>query len=107
MVATLPDGTEEPLITIEEWDFRWQGAYFYRKPLSLPAGTRIDAYFSFDNSPENPFNQSDPPIRVGEGWRTTDEMCLFYFTVVPREPEDADDLYRSMFASFRRSGAPD
>lgn len=107
VVATLPDGTEEPLITIEEWDFRWQGAYFYRKPLFLPAGSRIDAYFSFDNSAENPFNPSDPPQRIREGWRTTDEMCLFYFTVVPREPEATDDIYGAMFASFRRSGAPD
>jgi len=107
VVATLPDGTEQPLITIDDWDFRWQGAYFYRQPVYLPKGTRIDAYFRFDNSAENPFNQASPPIRVKEGWRTTDEMCLFYFTAVPREAKDADKLMRATIQSFRRSGAPD
>ena len=107
VVATLPDGSEEPLITIDDWDFRWQGAYFYRQPVHLPKGTRIDAYFRFDNSAKNPFNQASPPIRVREGWRTVDEMCLFYFTAVPREAEDADKLMRASVDSFRRPGAPD
>ena len=107
VVATLPNGDEEPLIRIDDWDFRWQGAYFYRRPLHLPQGTRIDAYFRYDNSAENPFNPSSPPIQVGEGWRTTDEMCLFYFTVVPDDPSRTDDIYRAMFASFMRSGAPE
>ena len=96
------------MIAIDDWDFRWQGAYVYRQA-GVPArraraSTRTSA---FDNSDENPFNPSDPPIRVREGWRTTDEMCLFYFTVVPHDPVDTNDVYRAMFASFRRSGAPD
>ncbi len=107
VLATLPDGREEPLIRIDDWDFRWQGAYTYRTPVRLPAGSRIDAFFVFDNSSENVFNPSDPPIRVREGWRTFDEMCLFYFTVVPDEPEQAGGIYRAMFESFQRSGAPD
>ena len=107
VVATLPNGSEEALIRIDDWDFRWQGAYFYRQPVHLPAGSRIDAYFRFDNSAENPFNPSSPPIRVKEGWRTTDEMCLFYFTVVPEDEKDTDDIYRAMYASFTRSGAPE
>jgi hypothetical protein len=103
--ATLPDGLEEPLIQIDDWDFRWQGAYFYREPVRLPEGTRIDAYFQFDNSAANPSNPSSPPIQVSEGWRTTDEMCLFYFTVVPERPEHLDDIYGAMYQSFTRSGA--
>ncbi|HEX6882150.1 MAG TPA: redoxin family protein [Planctomycetota bacterium] len=107
VVATLPDGAEEKLITIADWDFRWQGAYFYRKPVLLPAGSRIDAFFRFDNSAANPANPSRPPIRVREGWRTTDEMCLFYFTGVPRDAAHTDAIYRAMLASFQRSGAPE
>jgi hypothetical protein len=34
-------------------------------------------------------------------------MCLFYFTVVPREAEAEGALYRAMFDSFRRSGEPE
>lgn len=105
VIATLPDGYEEPLIQIDSWDFRWQGAYFYRQPVSLPKGSRIDAYFEFDNSASNPSNPSSPPIRVQEGWRTTDEMCLFYFSVIPEKEEHLEDIYRAMYASFGRSGA--
>ncbi len=105
--ATLPNGTEEPLIKIDSWDFRWQGAYFYRQPVHLQKGSRIDAYFSFDNSADNPFNPSDPPIRVREGWRTFDEMCMLFLTVVPDDPGSRDEIYSETVASFRRSGAPD
>ncbi len=101
-VATLPDGTREPLIRINDWDFRWQGTYFFREPVRLPKGTRLDVRFRFDNSAENPFNPSSPPVRVKEGWRTTDEMCLFYLTVVPDDTGEAEGLYRAMFASFMR-----
>ena len=100
--ATLPNGKVEPLVWIRNWDFRWQDTYVYREPVFLPKGSRIDAVFHFDNSASNPFNPSSPPIRVGEGWRTVDEMCLFYFTVVPERPRDANKLYRAMFASFMR-----
>ena len=107
VVATLPDSETKLLIGIDAWDFRWQGAYFYTEPVHLPKGARIDAFFSFDNSAENPFNPSTPPGRVREGWRTTDEMCLFYFTVVPEDPADAEAIFRETLRSFQRSGAPD
>ena len=101
--ATLPTGEQVPLIRINDWDFRWQGTYIYRDPLELPKGTRIDARFAFDNSDANPFNPSSPPIRVREGWETTDEMCLFYFNVVPSRPRAVDELHSAMFSSFQRS----
>ena len=104
--AELPDGTQEPLIRIDDWDFRWQDTYVYREPIKLPAGTRIEALFRFDNSAENPFNPSEPPARVKEGWQTTDEMCLFYFTVVPEEDEDRSRLQRAAFQSFTRPSDP-
>src|SRR5262249_39230617 len=40
--ARRPDGSVEPLIWIKDWDFNWQGTYQYKKPLSLPKGTRVD-----------------------------------------------------------------
>ena len=101
--ATRPDGSTVPLIRIPRWDFRWQGSYLYREPVHLPKGTRIDARFAYDNSADNPSNPSTPPIRVTEGWQSTDEMCLFYFKVVPAEPERVNALRRAMYRSFERS----
>lgn len=104
--ATLPDGAQLPLIHIEDWDFRWQDSYFYREPVRLPKGTRIEALFRFDNSAANPANPSAPPRRVREGWQTTDEMCLFYFSVVPQDPATTPAIQRAAIESFLRPSDP-
>lgn len=104
--ATLPDGAQLPLIHIEDWDFRWQDSYFYREPVRLPKGTRIEALFRFDNSAANPANPSAPPRRVREGWQTTDEMCLFYFSVVPQDPATTAAIQRAAIESFLRPSDP-
>jgi tetratricopeptide (TPR) repeat protein len=87
--ATLPDGTERPLIWIRQWDVRWQDRYRYRTPLALPKGTRVSMRFTYDNSAENPRNPQRPPQRVKAGPRSTDEMGQLWLEVVPRRPEDA------------------
>jgi thiol-disulfide isomerase/thioredoxin len=104
--ATLPDGEQVPLIKIDDWDFRWQDSYVYREPVKLPKGTRIEALFRFDNSAANPFNPSSPPRRVLEGWQTTDEMCLFYFSFVPAEPKTLGAIQRASIESFLRPSDP-
>ena len=104
--ATLPGGEQLPLITIDDWDFRWQDSYVYREPMRLPKGTRIEALFRFDNSATNPFNPSSPPRRVKEGWQTTDEMCLFYFSFVPVDAKDMESIRRATIESFLRPSDP-
>ncbi|MEM1448804.1 MAG: redoxin domain-containing protein [Planctomycetota bacterium] len=103
---TYPDGREVYLLEIADWDFRWQDTYVLREPLTLPVGTRIDASFSFDNSADNPDNPSSPPIRVGEGWRTVDEMCLLYLDFVPKDPKKIDTIHMAAFGSFMRRPIP-
>lgn len=72
--ATLPDGQRRDLFRIDRWDFDWQDDYLYRNPIALPAGTRIEFEYHYDNSAANPANQFDPPQRVRLGDRSTDEM---------------------------------
>ena len=31
--AIFPDGSRRPLIYIDDWDFQWQGTYYYREPI--------------------------------------------------------------------------
>ena len=81
--ATLPDGREEPLLRIDDWDFDWQDEYRYREPLHLPAGTRLRVRFTFDNSAANPRNPHDPPVTVGFGPRAADEMAELLLQVLP------------------------
>ena len=87
--ATLPDGREEPLLRIDDWDFDWQDEYRYREPVHLPAGTRLRARFTFDNSSANPRNPHDPPVTVGFGPRAADEMAELLLQVLPIGDPDA------------------
>lgn len=75
VTAHLPDGTKQPLLRIDDWDFEWQILYNYKRPVSLPAGTRIEAECVYDNSAANLRNPSSPPRIVTSGFETTDEMC--------------------------------
>ena len=81
--ATLPNGREEPLLRIDDWDFNWQDEYRYREPVHLPAGTRLRVRFTFDNSTGNPRNPSTPPVTVGFGPRAGDEMAELMLQVLP------------------------
>ena len=79
--AELPDGTERPLIWIDDWDFNWQGQYTLAEPLYLPKGSVLACVYEFDNS-ARPANPYDPPRRVIGGSNSIDEMASFYFQVV-------------------------
>ena len=81
--ATLPDGEEEPLLRIDDWDFNWQDEYRYREPVHLPADTRLRVRFTFDNSSGNPRNPNSPPVTVGFGPRAGDEMAELMLQVLP------------------------
>lgn len=83
VTATLPDGTTEPLIAIGDWDFNWQLYYQYAAPLRLPAGTRLEGRWTYDNSVANPANPSRPPRRVTYGEQTVNEMAILVLDVTP------------------------
>jgi tetratricopeptide (TPR) repeat protein len=86
--AILPDGARRPLILIRNWDFNWQDQYRYAAPFWLPAGTRIEMEYIFDNSSANPRNPSQPPTRVQWGWRSADEMADVWIQVMTRSDAD-------------------
>jgi len=86
--ATLPNGQNEPLIRINNWDFNWQSDYRYTKPLSLPKGTKLSMKFTFDNSTNNTRNPHHPPQRVRYGLQSADEMAEFWLQVLPQQKED-------------------
>jgi len=72
--ARMKDESVQPLIHIPDWDFHWQGFYFYRKPVALPTGSWIELMAAWDNSEQNPRNPNKPPRDVSWGEKTTDEM---------------------------------
>lgn len=92
--AFLPEGRKEPLILIDDWDFKWQGQYFYNRPLKLPAGTRIVFDVEFDNSTFNPQNPHLPPRWVHWGEESTAEMAVCFFDVSADTNEQLERLIR-------------
>lgn len=102
-IATLPDGSETPLIRIADWDFRWQNTFAYREPVHLPAGSRIDAWVRYDNSADNPQNPALQPEIVTWGWETTDEMSELWIGFIPDSPADRQKIVSASERSWYRS----
>ena len=83
-----PDGSTENLIRINEWDFNWQGSYTFPKYIKVPMGSVIHAAALYDNTSTNPYNPSFPPVDVGWGEKTKDEMFFLPFTYVDYQTGD-------------------
>jgi copper type II ascorbate-dependent monooxygenase-like protein len=73
------DGTIEPLLRVN-YDFFWQLSYRLAQPMSLKAGTMLQAVAWYDNSKNNPHNP-DPTSAVYWGDQTYDEMMVGFFDV--------------------------
>ena len=103
VTASLPDGTEVGLLQIEDWDFNWQDSYRYAAPVHLPAGTSIEARFTFDNSSANPRNPSSPPVVVRHGETMMDEMAEVLMQVLPVLPGDTEALLGNLVLKEARN----
>ena len=70
-----PDGKKTLLLSLPRYDFNWQRAYTFDKPIMIPAGSRIIANYVYDNSKRNPANP-DPTIKVTWGEQSHEEMLF-------------------------------
>ncbi len=86
--ALLPDGTEQPLLHIPDWDFDWQDQYRLARPLTLPAGAVLRMSYRYDNSSANRRNPDRPPRRVRWGQRSDDEMGDVWFQLLATRESD-------------------
>jgi len=73
--AIYPDGSEEMLLSVPNYDFNWQTTYELAEPKFLPAGTKIVHTTTWDNSAQNPANP-DPNREVPWGQQSWDEMLF-------------------------------
>ena len=105
VAATLPDGSIQPLLWIQDWDFNWQDRYDYKQPVLLPKGTRIDAVITYDNSAENPRNPCNPPRRVEWGVQSLDEMGSVNFLMVAANKEDEAEMTQQGGAALKAAFA--
>jgi hypothetical protein len=89
-----------PLISIQDWDFNWQGQYRYKQPILLPKGTKVELEYVYDNSGGNPHNPSRPPVRVRFGEQTKDEMALAFLGLVLPSPADVQPFQRAVVLQY-------
>ncbi len=70
-----PDGRKTLLLSMPRYDFNWQRAYTFDQPVKIPAGSRLIANWTYDNSKSNPANP-DPNIKVTWGEQSHEEMLF-------------------------------
>ncbi len=102
-IARLPDGSTRWLIKIKDWDFNWQEQYRYAKPIHLPAETRLEMEFIYDNSAGNPHNPNHPPQRVRWGPGSTDEMAGLHVQTLASRDSDYDELAQYLWGKMMRN----
>jgi hypothetical protein len=81
-----PDGTEECLTKVDQWDFDWQRSYVYPEDhtVSVSIEDTIRLECVYDNSADNQpviAGEKLEPRQVTWGDGTTDEMCLNYLVL--------------------------
>jgi hypothetical protein len=84
----LPNGQIQSLLKISDWDFNWQGSYFLKRPIKIPAGSKLHAKAGYNNTTANPNNPSNPPKFVTWGEGTKDEMYYLPVLFVPYKNGD-------------------
>jgi hypothetical protein len=93
--AIAPGNINIPIIKINNWNFMWQGGYDFQQIQVIPVSTTLYFEAFYDNTLNNPFNPSSPPVNVAEGEATTDEMMMIYFTYTGYQPGDENIIIDS------------
>jgi peroxiredoxin len=81
-----PEGPAKTLVAIKEWDYNWQETYWFKEPVHVKKGSRLDVQAVYDNSTKNQNNPFKPPRVVFFGEYTTNEMCFVFLGGLADQP---------------------
>ena len=84
-----PDGRSEIALSVPKYDFAWQIRYVLKKPMHVPAGTRVEVIAHYDNSVGRKGNPN-PNTDVRWGDPTSDEMLVGMMTYIPSHTTKTD-----------------
>ena len=73
-----PDGTKTLLLALPHYDFNWQREYSFVEPVKVPAGSKLLAVYTYNNSTRNAANP-DHNRTVPWGDQSFDEMLYTAF----------------------------
>lgn len=97
------DGSRQNLIKINDWDFNWQGGYYFDRYKIAKKGSTIHAFAKYDNTLNNPFNPNNPPKFVTWGEGTADEMYYLPLLYVPYKSGDENIIFGEGVSSTQDS----
>ncbi len=80
-VLRYPDGREQEILNVPNYQFNWQKVYDFKEPMYVPAGSELVFTGTFDNSETNPFNP-DPSQTLTWGEQTWQEMFFGFYRYV-------------------------
>jgi len=86
-----PNGETRSILNVPHYNWHWQLWYNLAKPITLPAGTRVECTAHYDNSANNPENP-DPSKTVTWGQQSFDEMMVCFFNVAFPADTPSKDL---------------
>ena len=89
-VLTYPDGREDVLLRVPNYDFDWQFDYELAEPIRVPAGSTLKAVARYDNSRGN---RENPAPHKETYWseQSWDDMFLTTASYVLEDDEANDD----------------
>jgi hypothetical protein len=83
VVADFPDGASKVVYDNYRWSPFLQGNNQIRKPILLPAGTKLRSIFSYVNDEYCQINENKKPEPVSSGPGPFDEMCRMHLLLIP------------------------
>jgi hypothetical protein len=93
---TYPDGRNETLLNVPQYDFNWQITYRTATPIFVPKGSRLKIDAHFDNSANHPGNP-DPSKDIRWGAASEVEMMdgwVEYVDALPNAPTQVTQAVR-------------
>ena len=80
--AVTEDCQKINLLKIPNWDYHWQGRYFFKEPIRIPKGSYLHMNAVYDNSKSNKVNPNQPIRDVKHDISSKDEMMVMIMTYV-------------------------
>lgn len=93
IIADIPGGKRETLLSVPDYEFNWQFTYRPKDPIYLPKGTRIEVHGHFDNS-ANKAGNPDPSKVIRWGSASENEMMDGWIEYLDAAPGPAQTAMR-------------
>jgi hypothetical protein len=92
--AITPDGDAVNIVKIDDWNFRWQNTYQFKKMLRVPKNSIILIEAAYDNTSGNLDNPFNPPQDITYGWGSKNEMMnLIIYYLLYQEGDEQRPAY--------------